>query len=71
MVSNTGLTIYIMFIDKGIVLQNVLEVWYHGLPLGIYEGYMLFLDKDITLEYYQVFAHLRRIGYVVLRHQGR
>ncbi|XP_060575614.1 tRNA-splicing endonuclease subunit Sen54-like [Ruditapes philippinarum] len=50
---------------------GVLEIWYLGLPLSIQEAYSTLIGDKIQLEYYQVYSHLRRIGYVVLRHQGR
>ncbi|XP_061169079.1 tRNA-splicing endonuclease subunit Sen54-like [Saccostrea echinata] len=49
---------------------NTLEVWYKGLPVSIQQAYTEFL-KNFKFEEYLVYAHLRRIGYVVLRHQGR
>ncbi|XP_062566451.1 tRNA-splicing endonuclease subunit Sen54-like [Saccostrea cucullata] len=49
---------------------NTLEVCYKGLPVSIQQAYTEFL-KNFRFEEYLVYAHLRRIGYVVLRHQGR
>jgi len=49
----------------------VVQVWYEGLPLSIQEAYSIMLEDTVSLEYYQVYAHLRRIGYVVIRHQGK
>lgn len=48
---------------------NTLEVYYNGLPLSIQEAYTKFMGPDLSLEEYQVFAHLRRLGYVVLRQE--
>jgi hypothetical protein len=48
-----------------------MEVQYKGLPLSIQEAYRCFLNSTITLEQYQVYSHLRRLGYVIVRHQGR
>nr|XP_022316748.1 tRNA-splicing endonuclease subunit Sen54-like [Crassostrea virginica] len=41
-----------------------------GLPVSIQQAYAVFL-KNLGFEEYLVYAHLKRIGYVVLRHQGR
>ncbi|XP_051571593.1 tRNA-splicing endonuclease subunit Sen54-like [Myxocyprinus asiaticus] len=44
------------------------QVFYRDLPLSIQEGYECFLSCDtITLHQYQVFGHLKRLGYVVNR----
>ncbi|PVD37450.1 hypothetical protein C0Q70_00040 [Pomacea canaliculata] len=52
---------------------NCLEVQHHGLSLSLQEAYNLFLwpNTTLSLEEYQVYAHLRRLGYVVLRHSGK
>ena len=47
------------------------EVFYKGVALSIQEAYSLFLKASLELEEYQVYAHLRRLGYVVLRHRGK
>ncbi|XP_056144213.1 tRNA-splicing endonuclease subunit Sen54 isoform X2 [Lampris incognitus] len=45
-----------------------LQVFYRDLPLSIQEGYERFLSsKTVTLKQYQVFGHLKRLGYVVNR----
>ncbi|XP_045212212.2 tRNA-splicing endonuclease subunit Sen54-like [Mercenaria mercenaria] len=54
-----------------LIETGVLEMWYQGLPVSIQEAYSTLIGEKLQLEYYQVYAHLRRIGYVVLRHQGR
>ncbi|KAL5019093.1 hypothetical protein ScPMuIL_004815 [Solemya velum] len=51
--------------------SGALEVSFMGVPLSIQQGYTAFLSESISLEEYQVYAHLRRHGYVVLRHQGK
>ncbi|XP_051570434.1 tRNA-splicing endonuclease subunit Sen54-like [Myxocyprinus asiaticus] len=44
------------------------QVFYRHLPLSIQEGYERFLSCDsVTLHQYQVFGHLKRLGYVVSR----
>ncbi|XP_064607936.1 tRNA-splicing endonuclease subunit Sen54-like [Liolophura sinensis] len=50
---------------------NVLEVWYRGVPVSIQQAYSCFLGRAITLDEYQVYAHLRRLGFVVIRHLGQ
>ncbi|XP_005106386.1 tRNA-splicing endonuclease subunit Sen54 [Aplysia californica] len=48
---------------------NALEVSQNGIPMSIQEAYDLFLDDEMGLTEYQVFSHLRRLGYVVVRHE--
>ncbi|KAJ8389162.1 hypothetical protein AAFF_G00123680 [Aldrovandia affinis] len=44
------------------------QVFYHDLPLSIQEGYEHFLSPGtVSLQQYQVFGHLKRLGYVVTR----
>lgn len=44
------------------------QVFYRDLPLSIQDGYERFLSSDtVTLHQYQVFGHLKRLGYVVNR----
>ncbi|GFO02072.1 tRNA-splicing endonuclease subunit sen54 [Plakobranchus ocellatus] len=50
---------------------NTLEVYHNGLPLSIQEAYTKFMGPDLSLEEYQVFAHLRRLGFVVLRQEAQ
>ncbi|XP_052788282.1 tRNA-splicing endonuclease subunit Sen54-like [Mya arenaria] len=54
-----------------LIETNVLQVLHEGLPLSMQEAWQLLLGNTVTMEFYQVYTHLRRIGYVVLRHQGR
>ncbi|KAK6311946.1 hypothetical protein J4Q44_G00176100 [Coregonus suidteri] len=45
-----------------------LQVFYQDLPLSIQEGYERFLySKTMSIQHYQVFGHLKRLGYVVNR----
>ncbi|KAL0993368.1 hypothetical protein UPYG_G00106840 [Umbra pygmaea] len=45
-----------------------LQVFYQDLPLSIQEGYERFLNsKTMSIQHYQVFGHLKRLGYVVNR----
>ncbi|XP_076442668.1 uncharacterized protein LOC143281321 [Babylonia areolata] len=52
---------------------NCLEVMHNGVSLSLQEAYSLLLHPscNISEEEYQVFAHLRRLGYIVLRHAGK
>ncbi|KPP78206.1 tRNA-splicing endonuclease subunit Sen54-like [Scleropages formosus] len=44
------------------------QVFLHGLPLSIQEGYEMFLSPStVTLQQYEVFSHLKRLGYIVTR----
>ncbi|XP_073349810.1 tRNA-splicing endonuclease subunit Sen54 [Pagrus major] len=45
-----------------------LQVFYQNLPLSIQDGYEKFLSSStVSLQQYQVFGHLKRLGYVVHR----
>ncbi|XP_072224626.1 tRNA-splicing endonuclease subunit Sen54 [Leuresthes tenuis] len=45
-----------------------LQVFYKELPLSIQDGYERFLSsRSVSLQQYQVFGHLKRLGYVVHR----
>uniref|UniRef100_A0A8C7GMC4 tRNA-splicing endonuclease subunit Sen54 N-terminal domain-containing protein n=1 Tax=Oncorhynchus kisutch TaxID=8019 RepID=A0A8C7GMC4_ONCKI len=45
-----------------------LQVFYQDLPLSIHEVYERFLySKTMSVQHYQVFGHLKRLGYVVNR----
>ncbi|OWF52640.1 tRNA-splicing endonuclease subunit Sen54 [Mizuhopecten yessoensis] len=62
-----------LFPEEALFLMetNTLVVNYKGLPLSIQQAYSAFFGTvTMTSECYQVYAHLRRLGYVVLRHQG-
>ncbi|XP_077411592.1 tRNA-splicing endonuclease subunit Sen54 isoform X2 [Vanacampus margaritifer] len=44
------------------------QVFYQDLPLSIQDGFECFLSSDtVSLQQYQVFGHLKRLGYVVHR----
>ncbi|XP_074511898.1 tRNA-splicing endonuclease subunit Sen54 [Sebastes fasciatus] len=44
------------------------QVFYRDLPLSIQDGYEKFLSSStVSLQQYQVFGHLKRLGYVVHR----
>ncbi|XP_037112369.1 tRNA-splicing endonuclease subunit Sen54 [Syngnathus acus] len=44
------------------------QVFYQDLPLSIQDGFECFLSsRTVTLQQYQVFGHLKRLGYVVHR----
>ncbi|XP_067672347.1 tRNA-splicing endonuclease subunit Sen54-like isoform X2 [Haliotis asinina] len=61
-----------LFPEEALFLMEttVLEVYYGGVPLSIQEAYVRLLGEDVSVEEYQTYAHLRRLGYVVLRHMG-
>ncbi|XP_071132011.1 tRNA-splicing endonuclease subunit Sen54-like [Mytilus edulis] len=74
--------VYMGFVDKSrkwlypeealfLMETNTMEVMYKGLPLSIQQAYQCFFSTEVTLEQYQVYTHLRRLGYVLVRHQGR
>jgi len=49
---------------------NTLELCYRDVPLSVQEAYDTLLGSGVSLPEYQVFAHLRRLGYVVLRFES-
>lgn len=51
--------------------QGLLELYLHDLPLSLEEAYNLILPVLPSFEYYQVYAHLCRIGYVVNRYKRK
>ncbi|XP_072550363.1 tRNA-splicing endonuclease subunit Sen54 isoform X2 [Salminus brasiliensis] len=57
--------------EKLVKLQSPagsVQVFYQDLPLSIQEGYERFLSPEtVTFHQYQVFGHLKRLGYVVNR----
>uniref|UniRef100_A0A667XE39 TSEN54 tRNA splicing endonuclease subunit n=1 Tax=Myripristis murdjan TaxID=586833 RepID=A0A667XE39_9TELE len=57
--------------DQTVELQSPagnLQVFHDDLPLSIQDGYERFLSSQtVTLQQYQVFGHLKRLGYVVNR----
>ncbi|KAL8565506.1 hypothetical protein ACOMHN_049482 [Nucella lapillus] len=52
---------------------NCLDLIHYGVSLSLQEAYSLLLhpSSNVSEEEYQVFAHLRRLGYIVLRHAGK
>ncbi|XP_037666040.1 tRNA-splicing endonuclease subunit Sen54 isoform X2 [Choloepus didactylus] len=49
-----------------------IQLFHQDLPLSIQEAYQLLLSEDtVTFLQYQVFSHLKRLGYVVRRFQPR
>ncbi|CAE1315388.1 TSEN54 [Acanthosepion pharaonis] len=50
---------------------NCLEVYNNEVPLSLQEAYHIFIRTPENRNQYQVYAHLRRLGYSVIRHQGR
>lgn len=50
---------------------NCLEVYDNDVPFSLQQAYRVFLRTPANRNQYQVYAHLRRLGYSVIRHQGR
>ncbi|XP_077980248.1 uncharacterized protein LOC144435534 [Glandiceps talaboti] len=50
--------------------MGALELYYSSVALSVQEAYSMVIPKDIPLDYYQVYSHLLRLGYIVKRHQG-
>ncbi|KAI5097577.1 tRNA-splicing endonuclease subunit Sen54 isoform X2 [Silurus meridionalis] len=63
-----------LFPEEALYLMECgnLQVFYQDLPLSIQEGYESFLsDETVTYLEYQVFSHLKRLGYVLNRLDAR
>ncbi|KAM9843362.1 tRNA-splicing endonuclease subunit Sen54 [Aulostomus maculatus] len=51
---------------------GTVQVFYQDLPLSVQDGYESFLSSNaVSLQQYQVFGHLKRLGYVVHRFDPR
>ncbi|XP_072339143.1 tRNA-splicing endonuclease subunit Sen54 isoform X4 [Scyliorhinus torazame] len=49
-----------------------IQIYYRELPLSIQESYEILLSaRTIPLEQYQVYSHLKRLGYVIMRFDPR
>ncbi|XP_051490712.1 tRNA-splicing endonuclease subunit Sen54 isoform X2 [Apus apus] len=45
-----------------------IQLFYRDLPLSIQEAYEILLSQEaVSLSHYQVFSHLKQLGYIVLR----
>ncbi|KAK3553009.1 hypothetical protein QTP86_031100 [Hemibagrus guttatus] len=63
-----------LFPEEALYLMECgnVQVFYQDLPLSLQEGYESFLSAEtVTLHQYQVFSHLKRLGYVVNRYDTR
>ncbi|XP_002739332.1 tRNA-splicing endonuclease subunit Sen54-like [Saccoglossus kowalevskii] len=58
--------------EEALFLMNggSLELYCNGVPLSIQEAYSILIPEYVPIEYYQVYSHLQRLGYIVIRHQG-
>jgi len=52
-----------------LVEQGMLELNLHDLPLSFQEAYMLLIPLLPSFEYYQVYVHLSRQGFILTRYQ--
>ena len=52
-------------LDMNIVLQGSILVRFGGVPMSIEEAYLTLLSEDLTVEEYNVFAHLTHLGYIL------
>ena len=51
--------------------QGILELVHDGLPISLHEAYMLLVPLLPSYEYYEVYAYLCRLGYIVTRYKKR
>ncbi|XP_076337320.1 uncharacterized protein LOC143239751 isoform X2 [Tachypleus tridentatus] len=60
-------------LQKAVVTKQKgqMEVYYEGMPLSIQAGYGYLLKNREDLYKYQVYSHLSRLGYTVVKHQGK
>uniref|UniRef100_A0A2C9LER3 tRNA-splicing endonuclease subunit Sen54 N-terminal domain-containing protein n=1 Tax=Biomphalaria glabrata TaxID=6526 RepID=A0A2C9LER3_BIOGL len=52
-----------------LIEANALEVYHDGVPFSVQEAYSKCLGSDVSVEEYQVYSYLQRLGYVVIRHE--
>ncbi|XP_029293940.1 tRNA-splicing endonuclease subunit Sen54 [Cottoperca gobio] len=60
----------VLFPEEALYLMECgnVQVFYEELPMSIQDGYEKFLSSSaVSLQQYQVFGHLKRLGYVVHR----
>ncbi|XP_078611683.1 tRNA-splicing endonuclease subunit Sen54-like [Branchiostoma floridae x Branchiostoma japonicum] len=50
---------------------NAIEVYWNNVPLAVQQAYAMMLGNKVSMEQYQVYAHLSRLGYILMRHQSR
>eukprot|EP00058_Branchiostoma_floridae_P025247 XP_002610737.1 hypothetical protein BRAFLDRAFT_90923 [Branchiostoma floridae] len=51
--------------------KNAIEVYWNKVPLAVQQAYAMMLGNKVSMEQYQVYAHLSRLGYILMRHQSR
>lgn len=65
----------LLFPEEALFLieSNLLSLTVNGVSLSVQEAFQLLLSPEngLTKEEYMVYAHLRRLGYIVVRHGGR
>ncbi|XP_071814482.1 tRNA-splicing endonuclease subunit Sen54-like [Apostichopus japonicus] len=67
---NAGVKKY-LYPEEGLFLMemNAFEIRYHGVPMSLQQAYELLIPREFTLEEYQTYAYLMRLGYIVTRHK--
>ncbi|XP_071797261.1 tRNA-splicing endonuclease subunit Sen54-like [Asterias amurensis] len=60
-----------VYAEEGLFLleMNCMELMHHGVPLTQQEAYELMIPEHFSLEHYQVYCHLMRLGYITTRHR--
>ena len=52
-------------LSRNILFQGSILVRFGGIPLSVEEAYLTLLNDGLTVEEYNVFAHLTRLGYIL------
>lgn len=60
-----------LYPEEGLFLMemNAFEIWFEGVPLSLQQAYELLIPKEFSLEEFQTFGYLMRLGYIVTRHR--
>ncbi|XP_038064318.1 tRNA-splicing endonuclease subunit Sen54-like [Patiria miniata] len=60
-----------LYAEEGLFLleMNGMELRHRGVPLTMQEAYELMIPEQFSLEHYQVYSHLMRLGYITTRHK--
>ncbi|XP_033095310.1 tRNA-splicing endonuclease subunit Sen54-like [Anneissia japonica] len=47
-----------------------LDLQFHGITMSVQEAYNVLIPKMVSMEYYQVYSYLMRLGYIIDEHNG-
>ncbi|XP_022089430.1 tRNA-splicing endonuclease subunit Sen54-like [Acanthaster planci] len=60
-----------LYAEEGLFLleMNCMELRHRGVGLTMQEAYKLMIPEQFSLDHYQVYSHLMRLGYIITRHK--